>query len=66
MWTATAISTLLEGRPMVDVFNHLGYVATALGNHEFDFGLNVLKRTEQKSRFDYCCECFDGRWRTSL
>ncbi|MAO82945.1 MAG: hypothetical protein CMH50_03550 [Myxococcales bacterium] len=53
MWTGPAISTLLEGRPMVDVFNHLGYVATALGNHEFDFGPDVLKENRAKSRFDY-------------
>ncbi|MBM65996.1 MAG: hypothetical protein CMH55_07175 [Myxococcales bacterium] len=53
MWTGPAISTLLEGRPMVEVFNHLGYVATAVGNHEFDFGLDVLHRNMAASKFSY-------------
>lgn len=53
MWTGPAISTLLEGKPMVEVFNHLGYAATAVGNHEFDFGPEALKKNMADSQFKY-------------
>jgi 5'-nucleotidase len=38
MWQGTLESNLSEGRFMVEAYNALGYVAAALGNHEFDFG----------------------------
>lgn len=38
MWQGTLESNLAEGRPVVQIYNHLGYAAAALGNHEFDFG----------------------------
>jgi 2',3'-cyclic-nucleotide 2'-phosphodiesterase (5'-nucleotidase family) len=44
MWTGPAISTLTSGKPMVEVMNTLGYSAAALGNHEFDFGLDSLRQ----------------------
>ncbi len=31
-------SNLEEGRPMVQFFNELGFTASVIGNHEFDFG----------------------------
>ena len=36
---------LLQGRthPMAEAFNDVGYDAQALGNHEFNYGLDVLK-----------------------
>lgn len=48
MWTGAAISTLYEGQSMVEVMNSMHYDAAALGNHEFDFGLedyhNALRK----------------------
>jgi len=44
MWTGPAISTLSAGRAMVAVMNAMGYQAAAIGNHEFDFGLDTLRR----------------------
>jgi 2',3'-cyclic-nucleotide 2'-phosphodiesterase (5'-nucleotidase family) len=52
-WTGPALSTLLEGQPMIDAFNALGYRAVAMGNHEFDFGLDVLKKNIARSKFHY-------------
>lgn len=38
MWQGTLESNLNEGRAVLDAYNALGYAATAIGNHEFDFG----------------------------
>lgn len=43
MWTGPAISTWFKGEPMVEAMNAMGYVGAAVGNHEFDFGLDVLR-----------------------
>ena len=51
MWTGPAISTLSAGRAMVDVMNIMGYRAAALGNHEFDFGLDTLRQRISEMQF---------------
>ena len=51
MWTGAAISTWYEGESMVKVMNSMQYSAAALGNHEFDFGLDVL--AERTSQMDF-------------
>jgi 5'-nucleotidase len=38
MLQGTLESNLTEGVDVVRVYNHLGYAAAAVGNHEFDFG----------------------------
>lgn len=38
LFQGTLASNLTEGAVVIDVFNHLGYTAVALGNHEFDYG----------------------------
>jgi 5'-nucleotidase len=38
MWQGTLESNLNEGALMVAAFNALGYAASTIGNHEFDFG----------------------------
>lgn len=53
MWTGPAISTWTRGAAMVDVMNAMGYSAAALGNHEFDFGLDGLRDRLDESRFPY-------------
>ena len=44
MWTGPAISTLTFGKSMVEVMNAVGYSAAALGNHEFDFTVDTLRK----------------------
>ena len=39
--------------PAVAVMNDLGYSAMALGNHDFDWGMEVLRRTEKEARFPF-------------
>ena len=53
MWTGPAISTWFEGDPAVEAMNLMGYKAAAIGNHEFDFGLETLRRHAQASQFPY-------------
>ena len=52
-WTGPAISTWFEGEGMVEVMNVMGYDATAIGNHEFDFGLDNLERRIHQANFPY-------------
>jgi len=38
LFQGTLVSNLSEGEVVVRAYNQLGYVAAAVGNHEFDFG----------------------------
>jgi 5'-nucleotidase len=38
MWQGTLESNLNEGYAVVEAYNAMGYAASAVGNHEFDFG----------------------------
>ncbi|MFJ3693360.1 bifunctional metallophosphatase/5'-nucleotidase [Streptomyces sp. NPDC090052] len=37
--------------PMAQAMNHIGYDAAALGNHEFNYGIPVLRKFEEQCRF---------------
>lgn len=37
-WTGPAISSYWRGQPAADAFGRVGWAASALGNHELDFG----------------------------
>lgn len=41
-YQGTAISNLLYGEPVMEIFNYIGVAASALGNHEFDWGLDKV------------------------
>lgn len=51
MWTGPAISTWFEGEGMAEVMNAMGYAAAAVGNHEFDFGMDALRARALESDF---------------
>jgi 5'-nucleotidase len=38
LFQGTLASNLTEGEVVVEAYNHLGYTAVAIGNHEFDYG----------------------------
>lgn len=38
LFQGTLVSNLTEGAVVVDAYNYLGYQASAIGNHEFDYG----------------------------
>src|SRR5438132_8893996 len=47
----TLISNQFGGRSVTEVYNALGVGAAALGNHEFDFGMRVLKQRIAQARY---------------
>jgi 2',3'-cyclic-nucleotide 2'-phosphodiesterase (5'-nucleotidase family) len=49
----TAISNLSWGRATIDVFNAFGYDGVAVGNHEFDWGLDTLRVRVAESTFPW-------------
>ena len=49
----TPASNLAFGRPVVRVFNQLGFVAAALGNHEFDWGQDTLRARMRGVRYPF-------------
>ena len=44
-------SNLTYGRATVAAFNAMGYAASAIGNHEFDWGLDSLQARMRQARF---------------
>jgi 2',3'-cyclic-nucleotide 2'-phosphodiesterase/3'-nucleotidase len=42
-----------EPSPTVMAMNYIGYQAMAVGNHEFNFGLEVLRRAEAQAEFPF-------------
>lgn len=47
----TPASNLGYGRPVVTLFNRLGRAASALGNHEFDWGQDTLRARMREARY---------------
>ena len=45
------MSTLFKGRQMIEAWNLLGLDAATFGNHEFDFGSDLLLTRHRESRF---------------
>ncbi len=50
-WIGPAISTWFAGQSMVDIMNAMGYAAAALGNHDFDFGLDILRQRQVQAAY---------------
>ena len=42
-----------EPSPTIEAMNRIGYQAMAVGNHEFNFGLGVLRGAEAKAEFPF-------------
>jgi 2',3'-cyclic-nucleotide 2'-phosphodiesterase (5'-nucleotidase family) len=51
LFQGTPASNLAYGRPVVEIYDAIGYAATALGNHEFDWGLDSLRARMRQARF---------------
>jgi 2',3'-cyclic-nucleotide 2'-phosphodiesterase (5'-nucleotidase family) len=44
-----------KGYPMVDIMNKTGYCLSSIGNHEFDFGQEVLNERIEQAEFPFIC-----------
>jgi 2',3'-cyclic-nucleotide 2'-phosphodiesterase (5'-nucleotidase family) len=42
-----------EASPTIEAMNRIGYEAMAVGNHEFNFGLDVLRRAQEQADFPF-------------
>jgi 2',3'-cyclic-nucleotide 2'-phosphodiesterase (5'-nucleotidase family) len=51
LWVGPPEGTRTEGRFIVSVLNSFGYVAGAIGNHEFDHGTELAARNARLSSF---------------
>ncbi|MEX1051044.1 MAG: metallophosphoesterase, partial [Gemmatimonadales bacterium] len=49
--TYFALHRPIEPHPVIDAMNGVGYDAAVVGNHEFNFGLDVLARAERSAAF---------------
>jgi 5'-nucleotidase len=47
----TLISNQFQGRSVTDVYDAVGVAASALGNHEFDFGVPALRERMAQARY---------------
>lgn len=49
----TNITNLFEGASAIEIMNEMGYDAMALGNHDFDFPFDVMKRNAGNAKFPF-------------
>ncbi|XP_051525905.1 trifunctional nucleotide phosphoesterase protein YfkN-like [Myxocyprinus asiaticus] len=49
----SVLSTVTKGKHMVDILNTLGVHCAVYGNHEFDFGMDVLEDFVQQMKFPW-------------
>ena len=49
--TGPALGTVYQNDPVIAVMNRMGYDASTLGNHEFDYGQEALKRWQRDASF---------------
>ncbi|MDO6803773.1 bifunctional UDP-sugar hydrolase/5'-nucleotidase [Wenyingzhuangia sp. 1_MG-2023] len=44
-----------KGYPMIDMMNQVGFDISVLGNHEFDYGEEILKQRIEQANFKWVC-----------
>ena len=53
MWQGSSESNLTKGNIMTDWMNDMGFVAMTLGNHEFDWGEDIIRDNEEIAEFPF-------------
>lgn len=48
----TSLSNLHRGKPVVEMMNAIGYDAMAVGNHEFDWGIETILQSLEPAQFE--------------
>ncbi len=48
------------GYPMIDLMNHCGFNLSAVGNHEFDMGQEMLNKRMMQAAFRFICANLDA------
>ncbi|WP_447974415.1 bifunctional metallophosphatase/5'-nucleotidase [Nitrospira sp. Kam-Ns4a] len=57
----TALSSFFRGEPDIQAMNLMRYQAMAAGNHDFDFGLDHLRRLQEWATFPILCSNVGGK-----
>ena len=52
-YQGTAISNISKGQVVNEIFNYLGMSYSAIGNHEFDYGLSAFNTWEATNKFPF-------------
>lgn len=53
MFQGTPLSNIFEGQPVIEFMNAVRFDAMALGNHEFDWGMETLSRLSLAAEFPF-------------
>lgn len=53
LYTGPALSTWFKGESAIDIMNAMGYQAAAIGNHDFDYGLDNLQARAAQADFPF-------------
>lgn len=53
MFQGTAISNIFYGKPVIEIMNALKFDAMVVGNHEFDWGRDVLNEMRTEALFPF-------------
>ena len=54
-YQGSAMSNLLYGEPVSAVFKEIGIELSAVGNHEFDWGINRINKWAEDGGFPFVC-----------
>ncbi len=49
-----------KGFPIIDIMNKVGYNISAIGNHEFDYGVSILNDRMAQATFEWVCANIDA------
>ncbi len=52
-YTGSAISSVFKGRSTAEVMREIGYEISAVGNHEFDYGMSEFEENRRASKMKY-------------
>ena len=53
MWQGSADSNITRGRLVTDAMNLMGFDAMAIGNHEFDWGVDVIRENRELADYPF-------------
>lgn len=53
-------ANMFLGESVIELMNEMRFDAMALGNHEFDFGIDVLRKRTSEARFPVLCANVEG------
>ncbi|HOW52181.1 MAG TPA: bifunctional UDP-sugar hydrolase/5'-nucleotidase [bacterium] len=52
-YTGSAVSSIFKGRSMAEAMAEIGYEVSAVGNHEFDYGITEFEQNRAASKMRY-------------